>query len=372
MREREATKLYNSITDIEDGFVEEAQTVRLARKNRGWIKWCAIAACLCMAAGAFFWLRKPGVEVKEIGSLEEIASSYGDGLLAGRLVASGARTASIRLSYARGSDASDSASWDTLSVTGDYNGQDFTLDCHFGSGQEVKEPAEAYAITQYGDVEVAVYREEDDWTKGAFLYRARFTLDGVAYDLSTHSDTPEELYTYLDMILGEPEGGGQQSGTTLTDVLGFDVCRAEMEEISPYHYEWHFYVEVDGEDVCVAEQFGYDSHPEAWSRDMDGDGVPELICNCTYGDGAQKVIVYRNSNGVIEEGHIREAYYREKFGWSHMGEGGVASYPVELYDPEKGVITATDYYSNGYDDPVAVEIDDGLEPFGFYPFKHLP
>lgn len=45
----------------------------------------------------------------------------------------------------------------------------------------------------------------------------------------------------------------------------------------------------------------------------------------------------------------------------------IASLPVERYDPERGVFTATDYYTNGNDNPVTVEFDDGLDPFDFLP-----
>lgn len=295
MKELEDKKLYNSITNINEEFTEEAQTVRLMRKSRSLAGWCAIAACLCLAAGALLWPKGPQAEIKE--------------------------------------------------------------------------PVEAYAMTQYGDVEVAIYREESDWST-PFLYRAKFTLDGVAYVLTIHSDGPEDIYTYLDMVLGEPEDDETLSGVILTGVLGFDVCRIEMEEITPSEYVWRYYVEVDGKDVCVASADGYDG-PEAWSRDLDGDGVPELLCNVTYGDGAEQVRVYRNNNGVIEEGWIRESYYEDRFGWTDIGMGGISSYPVEKYDPERGVITATDYYTQGYDNPITVEIDDGLEPFSFIP-KHLP
>lgn len=123
--------------------------------------------------------------------------------------------------------------------------------------------------------------------------------------------------------------------------------------------------------MCVAEQFGYDD-PQAWNRDLDGDGVNELICNCTYGDGVQAVIVYRNNNGVIEEGRIRWNYYDEAFGWTDIGMGGVSSLPVECYDQERDVFTATDYYTNGYDNPVTAEFNDGFIPFDFSPFKHMP
>ena len=364
--------LYIAIGKVDDDILEQSEAVRKCRKGSNWLKWGAMAACLCLAAGAFLWPKGHQVEVKEIGSLEEVTASYGDSLLAERLSAPGVKTAGIHLSYTKGGDVSDPAAWDTLSVTGNYNGQDFTMDCNFSGQGEQKGSAEIYAVTQYGDVKVTIYREESIWGKDdPFLCRAEFALDSVTYDLSIYSNDPDDIYIYLDLVLGEPESGGNQSGATLTDVLGLGVCRIEMEEIAPHQYMWHYYVKADGEDVCVAEQFGYDG-PEAWSRDLDGDGVPELICNSTYGDGVESVIVYRNNNGIIEEGYITQSYYMEKFGWTHVLEGGIFSLPAERYDPEQGVFTATDYYTRGYDDPVTVEFDDGLEPFNFYPFQHLP
>lgn len=375
IKESEVKKMYNSITNIKDEFTEEALTVRLKRKNYGWVKWCAVAACLCLAVGMFFMSKvpkAPKVEMKALKNLDEITASYDGNLLAEKLVASGARTTGINLSYVKGGDVSDPGTWNTLSVTGDYNGQDFTLDCDFDSKEDTKDPVEVYAETQYGDVKVVIYREKSDWGENRpYIYRAKFTLDGVTYDLSTHSSDPENIYFYLDMVFGKPEDDAVQSEIILTDVLGFDVCRVEMEEVSPYQYIWHYYVELDGEDVCVGEQFGYDDYPQAWSRDVDGDGVPELICNCTYGDGLECTYVYRNNNGIIEEGSIRVSYYEEKYGWTEIGMGGISSYPVELYDPDRNVFTATDYYTNGYNNPVTVEFDD-LEPFTFTPFKHMP
>lgn len=364
--------LYTAIGKVDDDILEQSEAaVRKHRKRTSWLKRGAVAACLCLAAGAFLWPKEPQVEVKEIGSLEEVMTAYGGDLPAERLVASGAKTTSVHLSYTKGGDASDPAAWDTLSITGSYNGQDFTMDCNFNIKEGQKGPVGAYAAAQYGDVEVTIYREESGWSnRKPFLYRAEFTLDGVTYNLSIHSDDPEDIYTCLDLVLGGPESNEDRSGARLTDVLGLGVCRIEMEEISPCQYKWHYYVKVDGEDVCVAEQFGYDG-PEAWSRDLDGDGVPELICNSTYEDGVKSVIVYRNNNGTIEEGRIRQSYYEEKFGWTHVWEGGISSLPAERYNPERGVFTATDYYTRGYDDPITVEFDAGLDPFDFFPFKHL-
>ena len=66
-----------------------------------------------------------------------------------------------------------------------------------------------------------------------------------------------------------------------------------------------YYAEVDGEEKCIAQVFGYAvPGPEVYSRDLDGDGVSELICNCIYGTGARRVYIYRNNAGVIEIGRL--------------------------------------------------------------------
>ena len=49
-------------------------------------------------------------------------------------------------------------------------------------------------------------------------------------------------------------------------------------------------------------------------------------------------------------------------------EGGTFGALIERYDAKQGVFTVTDCY----DDPITVEFDDGLEPFEFFPFTHLP
>lgn len=46
MKEKETSKLYNSITNVSNQFIEEDQTK--AKKKNGWLKWVAMAACLCV------------------------------------------------------------------------------------------------------------------------------------------------------------------------------------------------------------------------------------------------------------------------------------------------------------------------------------
>lgn len=48
-------KLYDSLTNVREDFVEEAQAATSAKRS-AWGRWCALAACLCLlVAGTFVW-----------------------------------------------------------------------------------------------------------------------------------------------------------------------------------------------------------------------------------------------------------------------------------------------------------------------------
>ena len=60
MKEKETSKLYNSITNVSNQFIEEAQA-KIKKKKSGWLRWGAAAACLCLAAvGAVVLLQQNG------------------------------------------------------------------------------------------------------------------------------------------------------------------------------------------------------------------------------------------------------------------------------------------------------------------------
>lgn len=65
--------------------------------------------------------------------------------------------------------------------------------------------------------------------------------------------------------------------------------------------ERYYYAMDTGEDespVCIAESYGYEQND--YSVDLDGDGVTELICNCSYASaGTEDVFVYREEDGCI-------------------------------------------------------------------------
>ena len=100
----------------------------------------------------------------------------------------------------------------------------------------------------------------------------------------------------------------------LGTLIGFDDCYCEgyMDVIG--HCNWTIY-NGDGEEIAC--QFGYDCEdgPDCYAADIDGDGADELICNCTYGaDGAQRVFIFENNDGVIEVGSFDETRMTQELG----------------------------------------------------------
>lgn len=69
MKEKETSKLYNSITNVDNQFIEEVQT-KTKKKIPKWTKWGAVAACLClvMAAALIIPTLPPTVQEDEIQS----------------------------------------------------------------------------------------------------------------------------------------------------------------------------------------------------------------------------------------------------------------------------------------------------------------
>lgn len=55
MKEKETSKLYNSITNVDNRFIEEAQTKTRKRISK-WTKWGAVAACFCLVVVAALFI----------------------------------------------------------------------------------------------------------------------------------------------------------------------------------------------------------------------------------------------------------------------------------------------------------------------------
>ncbi|MBR0139262.1 MAG: M56 family metallopeptidase, partial [Firmicutes bacterium] len=95
------------------------------------------------------------------------------------------------------------------------------------------------------------------------------------------------------------------------------------EEAAPHHYIRRYYVPGIEELGPAAESFGFELDDA--ECDIDGDGTPELICNCVYGgDGVQEAAVYRRRGGVIQRGVINTELLMLK-DWYNWGAGSIAS-----------------------------------------------
>lgn len=111
----------------------------------------------------------------------------------------------------------------------------------------------------------------------------------------------------------------------------------------------------------IVEMFGPSEgeyiSPDAYIIDFDGDGISELVCNCTYADGGQSVRVYRNNGGVIEVGTISAEYI------DSLDLGLIWINYIEYFDPDVGFVM-----SNVTEEGTRTATFTGLGPFDFVPF----
>lgn len=112
-----------------------------------------------------------------------------------------------------------------------------------------------------------------------------------------------------------------------------------MEESTPGFFTRHYYAEQEGKQVCIAEQFGY------------------------FVPGAERVIVYRNNGGIIEQGTIASSYHENAFGEDAWCDG--ISCIGEKYDPVEGAFVVTEYISDG---SIKTASFKGLDNFIFLPY----
>lgn len=142
------------------------------------------------------------------------------------------------------------------------------------------------------------------------------------------SGTVEELDAYLAAIA---RPSSERTHGAFTDVLGMDGFWEDVFDGSRAFCTRSYYAAVGGAApggyVKIAESFGYGA--QDYVRDLDGDGVKELICCNTYGaDGAQRVTVYRLRGGKIEAGTVGDRITLP--GWDNWGVGSFA----EIFDEE--------------------------------------
>lgn len=307
---------------------------------------CAAAVCLVMAVN--FFRADENTQIKRISfnDIDEISGRYSGVLLAENLDFSG-EGAAIELSC-RGGGVDDPKDWESLSVSADYPDCTVVLNCSFSGKTEGGNAPENAEIATFGDVSAAIYSMPPE-PGFEHVRRAVFECEGVDYELLARSNGADRVYELLERLVGTAEVMANLNTEygIFTDVLGFNECKIKIEETAPHFFTWYFYTEIDGEVVQIAEMFGRfgDDIPKAYSFDLDGDGVNELICNCTAGDGWQSVIVYRRRGEKVERGCIRDEFY-DALGALDFGPGAI----TERYEPGVGFVVG--YYSEMPEDGV--------------------
>ena len=149
----------------------------------------------------------------------------------------------------------------------------------------------------------------------------------VPYHLFINTNDEAYILEMIETIVGESDNH------IFTDVFHFDSYYVKAEESFPGFVNWKYFTQIDGVEICLAEAFGYTTaKPQIYQKDLDGDGVEEMICNSMYGTGAERVYVFRYHDGVIEVGYLCYDLTDENMfpGITNMG----SSHIQEIYHPE--------------------------------------
>ena len=128
----------------------------------------------------------------------------------------------------------------------------------------------------------------------------------------------------------------------IDDLFGFPAFCFELSY--PMGSERTYYIYANGGILKAGEGFGFESAADGDYRDdLDGDGIEELICNCTYmADGVERVYVFRFRDGRVEEGELDK--YEDIVSEEELDGAGQIS---QRYDPDLRAIVFTYYAEDG-------------------------
>lgn len=117
---------------------------------------------------------------------------------------------------------------------------------------------------------------------------------------------------------------------TSCQLMGMDGWYRD-DENSDTHFiqRTYFTRSADGTDLPIAQSFGFAI--DDYIVDLDGDGVTELVSNCQWADGAERIYIFRLRNGGVELGHL-EWSASDLPNYEHWGIDSTA----ERYDAKSG------------------------------------
>ncbi len=145
------------------------------------------------------------------------------------------------------------------------------------------------------------------------------------------------------------------------DLFGFPAFCLELSYAMGSDRSYYIY--ANGSILAAGEGFGFESAADSDYRDdLDGDGVEELICNCTYmADGVERVSVFRFRDGKVEKGELDK--YDDVVTEDELDGAGQIS---QKYDPDAHAIIFA-YYSEE-EEETRLELKD-YERFTFSDYQ---
>ncbi len=361
MMEKRILKLFNNVNDE---YINEANPQNTKQQKRRIISNVMVASLFFLVIGGlgiFHFMQTPNAERYYATSLEEISSVYKGVLLAENISFTDADDTNILLCYTGNDLPLSSDEWKTLSVSASYEDYDMTLNCAFNGETFTYNGENAIDTIQYGDTTIQIYQGETT-PEFELTYYAVFEYENVCYELKTYSHDKERIYEILQAVLGVNEEDFESSSNgehDFTDVLGYSEYHVTIDQNMPGFIIQKYYAEVNGAEKCIAQVFGYAvPGPEVYSRDLDEDGMSEMICNCIYGTGARRVYIYRNNDGVIEIGRLSYDLWDSTMfpGITNMG----ASYIEENYIAETNTFEIT-YPTETGSETIVIEDTDMFE-----------
>ena len=301
-------RMLDLLGNVNEKYIDEANPFN--RKQKKIRIQTMAAACLCLliigTVGVSYYRQNAVGDKYYAINIEEISAIYEGELLAENISYEEATDTNMLLCYAGTGLPVDADGWKTLSVSANYEEYDMTLNCAFNGETFDVEEEKVTDTIQYGDTIVYICKAEAV-AEYDLAYYAVFEYQNVYYELFTYSDDRECIYDILQAVLGETnkDDNESESKQRLKDVLGYKDYYVKVEQNMPGFMIQKYYTDAEGVETCIAEAFGYVvPGPEVYSKDLDGDGINELICNCMAGTGAERVYVYRNNNGLIERGRL--------------------------------------------------------------------
>ena len=330
--------LLEAIGEIDLMEVRTARPEKTRKRLGQRLAWAGAAAAAVLAAVLILprFLAPGGVTTERIEDMSTVTDAYGGTLLAENLLAAGAELSDIELQHREDRDVTDASGWKSLSFTARRGEERLEMTCTFGVPENYGLPGLPDETLEYAGVTVWLFLSQaEDGAAYPWSCRTIFICEGVVYDMELGVRAEDDLATvnaYLEMVLGA-EGPDAGAFHPLEDLMGFADYRVTVDADPDGGSTWHFWLDLTGWPMCVAEAIGPGGEPDVYGVDLDGDGRDELVANNVSVTGEETVSVYRYRDGQFYVGWIDESFY-DKVGFTDREGGGAVN---ARYDPEKNV-----------------------------------